>query len=79
VKRVHLETRPIDEIKRVFELIDTEKTGSITAAQLKEAMVTLGEHPDIAEAEVMIQEAGHTHKDRVTLSELINFLTADED
>jgi Ca2+-binding EF-hand superfamily protein len=64
VIRLFLEVQPIDEIRRVFELIDVDKTGAITAPQLKEAIESLGDHIDISEAEAMINEAAHTHTDQ---------------
>ncbi|KAI8576690.1 hypothetical protein K450DRAFT_283238 [Umbelopsis ramanniana AG] len=78
--RVLLEMNPMDEIKRVFELIDSDHTGSINAQQLQKVMEATGEHPPLSEAEAMIHEAANTHSDKVTLNELITFLTSsDED
>lgn len=54
----------MDEIKRAFESMDAEKTGAITALQLKNAIESLGDHTDISEAEAMIQEAASTYTDR---------------
>ncbi|KAG2187382.1 hypothetical protein INT44_005068 [Umbelopsis vinacea] len=78
--RVLLEINPLDEIRRVFEVIDSDRTGSINAQQLQKVMEATGEHPSLSEAEAMIQEAANTHSDKVTLNELITFLTSsDED
>ncbi|CAO3681308.1 unnamed protein product [Umbelopsis ramanniana] len=77
--RVLLEINPMDEIKRVFELIDSDKTGLINAQQLQKVMEATGEHPHLFEAEAMIHEAANTHSDKVTLNELIAFLTSNED
>lgn len=64
VTRVYLELQPMDEIRRAFESMDTDKTGAITALQLKNAIESLGDHADISEAEAMIQEAASTYTDR---------------
>jgi Ca2+-binding EF-hand superfamily protein len=54
----------MDEIQSVFELIDSDKTGSINAQQLQKVMETTGEHPHLYEAEAMIHEAANTHLDK---------------
>jgi Ca2+-binding EF-hand superfamily protein len=54
----------MDEIRRAFESMDADKTGAITALQLKNAIESLGDHADISEAEAMIQEAASTYTDR---------------
>jgi Ca2+-binding EF-hand superfamily protein len=64
VTRVLLEINPMDEIQRVFELIDSDKTGSINAQQLQKVMEATGEHPPLSEAEAMIHEAANTHSDK---------------
>lgn len=54
----------MDEIQRVFELIDSDKTGLINAQQLQKVMEATGEHPHLFEAEAMIHEAANTHSDK---------------
>ncbi|KAG2183275.1 hypothetical protein INT43_006279 [Umbelopsis isabellina] len=77
--RVFLDAQPANEIRRAFQLIDVNKTGTITASQLQDAMESFGDRPDIAETEAMIHEAAHTFPDKVTIDELISFLLSEDD
>lgn len=56
VGNVELSEEEIKEFKEVFDLVDKDKGGSISAFEVKELMGLLGRHPSMAEVEAMVAE-----------------------
>ncbi|XP_020598131.1 calmodulin-like protein 8 [Phalaenopsis equestris] len=66
-----MEINKEDELKEVFKVFDRDQNGFISAAELKNVLISLGEKLTDEEAEQMIKEADFDGDGRVNYNDFV--------
>ncbi|KAK3282143.1 hypothetical protein CYMTET_10104 [Cymbomonas tetramitiformis] len=57
----------LETVQTIFKMFNGSNAGTVTAAELMEALQALGHNPREGEVELLMEEAGNTKKDFITL------------
>ncbi|KAK3253138.1 hypothetical protein CYMTET_37595 [Cymbomonas tetramitiformis] len=78
VGSVELTDEEVKEFKEVFDLVDKDKGGTISASEVKELMGLLGMHPTQEEVEAMVAEIDIDGNGEVDFEEFLQVMAGQQ-